>query len=187
MGYPEVTYTFSDTETLDASEINTNFTNLVDSTKDTSKNIHIASLAISDQSTLTGTLSSSSSLIANDIQTNESCTLANIFSTSSIIDILNLPSQAVTISSGVFSVSKSLVILNGEAGAADNLDTINGGIDGSILILMKKSTSGDITVKNVTGNLVLGSDKVLSAFSTMILVYDIGLAAWIMISHSSNT
>lgn len=64
-----------------------------------------------------------------------------------------------TISSGVITATKSYMRVDTEAGAAtDNLDTINGGSDGDILILKQTSGSRDVTVKDSTGNIILAGD-----------------------------
>ncbi len=41
----------------------------------------------------------------------------------------------------------------------DDLDTINGGTDGMRLILKTSATSGDVTLKHNTGNILLQGDQ----------------------------
>lgn len=59
----------------------------------------------------------------------------------------------LTIDTGVITIIGSNHIINGEGGAADNLDTINGGIDGKILIL--KRGDAIITVRHGIDNITL--------------------------------
>lgn len=53
----------------------------------------------------------------------------------------------------------SNLVLNGEGGSADNLDTITGGTLGDILVIHRGNAN--ITLKNLTDNIALGGDRVL--------------------------
>ena len=58
------------------------------------------------------------------------------------------------VSSGAITVTSSTHRVDTESGAvSDDLDTINGGTDGSILVLRTNLASRDVTVKDGTGNL----------------------------------
>ena len=76
----------------------------------------------------------------------------------------------LTIAGGIITKIpyNSNYVLNGQGDLADDLDTINGGIDGDIVILKR----GDdiITVKHGTGNITLpgGADVVLAANNDML-------------------
>lgn len=62
----------------------------------------------------------------------------------------------VTIAAGVVTVQGNALILDTEAAAAtDDLDTINGGTTGQIVILQTANSSRDVVVKHGTGNLFL--------------------------------
>jgi uncharacterized protein DUF2793 len=75
-----------------------------------------------------------------------------------------------TVAAGVLAVVSSYAIPAPESGAADDIDTINGGADGALLIL-SGTASVTLTVKDGTGNLLLGADRVLdSAADTLLLV-----------------
>ena len=80
-----------------------------------------------------------------------------------------------TISSGAITVTGSFVTVNPESGVVDDLDTINGGADLSVLFL-RPSGSATITLKHGSGNIVCpgGSDLVLQ-YKRVIMVYDTSL------------
>jgi hypothetical protein len=81
--------------------------------------------------------------------------------------------EGLVISSGAVTATKSLIQLNNESGAAtDDLDTINGGSDGDILIVMSATSGQDPTLKDGTGNMRLAGDCTLSTSQDTIgLIY----------------
>lgn len=91
-----------------------------------------------------------------------------------------------TVASGAITATKSFHKLGGEGGVADDLDTINGGSDGDILVLMTLSSSVNITAKDGTGNLRLaGGDFIMTTSQdTLVLIYSSG--AWFELSRSDN-
>jgi hypothetical protein len=68
--------------------------------------------------------------------------------------------SALTISGGVITVTQAHHKIAGESAAADDLDTIGGGADGIVLLL--RPNGNIITLKNGTGNLILGHDVILA-------------------------
>lgn len=86
---------------------------------------------------------------------------------------------ALTISGGVITVTRPKHILDTEAAAAtDDLDSINGGADGDMVVLVPTSAARVIVVKHGTGNIRLfnGLDMPLDAtHKQLMLVYDGGL------------
>lgn len=100
---------------------------------------------------------------------------------------LNLGAKAeITISSGAVTISKSYHSIDTEADAAsDDLDTINGGITGDILILQTATSTRDVTVKHATGNIFCGSDRVLNNVADRIVLHCDG-SNWHMVSYSDN-
>lgn len=96
----------------------------------------------------------------------------------------------LTIASGVITATNSYHIVDTEGGAAsDDLDTINGGVDGEILIIRTASTARDIVIKNGTGNIILagGADITLTNLRDKItLIYDSIAAQWTEIAFSDN-
>jgi len=103
--------------------------------------------------------------------------------------MINLgPSPTLTIASGVITATKSYHKVDTEAAAAtDNLDTINGGTDGDILILRTANIARDVTIKNGTGNLRTVGDFTLNYLEDRIMLqYDGDLGVWVEISRSDN-
>lgn len=94
----------------------------------------------------------------------------------------------LTIESGVIEVTDSVHRVDTEAFAAsDDLDTINGGSDGYVLILKTFVNARDVTLKDGTGNLLLAGDFVLSdTKDTIMLRYDALATGWVEISRSDN-
>jgi hypothetical protein len=93
----------------------------------------------------------------------------------------------LTIASGAVTATRSFHLIAGEGGSADDLETINGGNDGQILVLRASDDAVTITVKS-TGNVVTsGSDMVLdNANDTITLMYDSNLTKWLELSRSNN-
>lgn len=95
----------------------------------------------------------------------------------------------LTIASGAITVNGSRARIGTElAAASDNLDTINGGIDGSLLVLQTVvDTSRVVICKDGTGNLQLNGDCALTnRKDKLLLMYDSETAQWHEISRSIN-
>ena len=61
----------------------------------------------------------------------------------------------LTISSGVITITHSLHVIDTESSASsDNLDTINNGQEGQLLILKTKASSRDITIRHDEVNIL---------------------------------
>ena len=101
------------------------------------------------------------------------------------------PKQAeLTIASGAITVTGNYHDVDTEADAAsDDLDTINGGVDGAILVLRANNDARTVVVKDSTGNIELaGGDMSLdNTQDTITLIFDNALSAWLEISRSDNT
>jgi hypothetical protein len=82
---------------------------------------------------------------------------------------------------GVALAHRSAITVDTEgAAASDDLDTINGGRDGLLLILRAANTARTVVVKNGTGNIVLVDDVSLSDNTTLLwLVYSSVLSKWL--------
>lgn len=100
---------------------------------------------------------------------------------------LGTPTE-LTISGGIVTATRSYHTIDTEGDAAtDELDTINGGNDGDILILKSANAGRDPTLKDGTGNLYLAGDFTLSTIQDMImLMYRSTLSGWAEISRSDN-
>lgn len=93
-----------------------------------------------------------------------------------------------TIASGVIAATSSYMIVDTEAaGASDDLDTINGGVDGAHLYLRAANAGRTVVVKDGTGNIQGPGDFSLdNSQDTCHLIYDATLAAWLVVSTSNN-
>lgn len=96
----------------------------------------------------------------------------------------------LTIAGGVITVTNSYHRVDTESSAAsDDLDTINGGVDGMRLLLRSVNSTRDVVVKNGTGNISLNNltDFTLSQVSdTLELIYVSQYGNWVQLSSSNN-
>lgn len=94
----------------------------------------------------------------------------------------------LTIASGVITITNGFHRIDTEASAAtDDLDTINGGLTGMILVITAANSSRDIVLKDGTGNLKLEGDCTLDNIEdTITLIYSGASAAWKEIARSNN-
>ena len=92
----------------------------------------------------------------------------------------------LTVASGGITVTSSIHSVDTEGDAAsDNLNTINGGSTGSILILSSADSSRDVTLKDDSDNLKLNGDCVLGSWTSTITLVKNG-SVWRELSRSSN-
>jgi len=101
---------------------------------------------------------------------------------------LNLDGQTeLTISGGAITITSSFHTVDTESNdATDDLDTINGGAEGDILILRSANNARDVTVKDATGNLKLAGDFTLGEIADTIMLLYSG-SNWLELSRSNNT
>ena len=96
----------------------------------------------------------------------------------------------LTIASGSITITGTDHTVDTESDAAtDDLDTINGGSDGEILIIRAANAARDIVVKHGTGNINTadGNDITLDETRKQVLLkYDAELTAWNVISAPSS-
>ena len=85
---------------------------------------------------------------------------------------------------GVLAVTTSYAVPAPESGTADDIDTISGGFDGALLIL-SGSAGNTLTVKDGTGNLKLGADRVLDNFEDSLTLVRRG-SDWIELAYANN-
>ena len=92
----------------------------------------------------------------------------------------------LTIASGAVTVTQGFHTIDTESDAAtDDLDTINGGLTGDVIVLKSAADARDPTLKDGTGNLALAGDFTLSdTDDTIMLIYD--GTSWCEISRSDN-
>lgn len=96
----------------------------------------------------------------------------------------------VTISSGAVTVTQSAHRIDTEGDAeSDNLDTINGGSDGMVLLVRAENAAHTVVVKDATGNIELaGSDISLDDTDQyVLLLYDGTLSKWLLGANPPGT
>mgnify|MGYP001343754064 CR=1 FL=1 len=92
----------------------------------------------------------------------------------------------LTIASGAVTVTSSVHRVDTESNAGtDDLDTINGGTDGSILILSCADNGRDVVFKDGTGNLKLNGDFTATNKADTITLIHYG-SEWREVSRSDN-
>ena len=92
----------------------------------------------------------------------------------------------LTIASGAVTVTSSVHRVDTESNAGtDDLDTINGGTDGSILILSCADNGRDVVFKDNTGNLKLNGDFTATNKADTITLVHYG-SEWREVSRSDN-
>ena len=95
----------------------------------------------------------------------------------------------LTIASGAITVSDSYHIVDTEADAAsDDLDTINGGSAGDLVVLRAADNARTVVLKHGTGNLRLdgAADKTLDTANDVIMLIRLS-STWSQIAFSNNT
>jgi hypothetical protein len=99
---------------------------------------------------------------------------------------INLSADALlTVATGAVTQTTSYHSIAGEGAAADDLVTINGGTEGDVLFIRASSDTVTITVKDGTGNIQCGGDRVLDNLQdTMQLLYD--GTNWLEVSFADN-
>ncbi len=112
--------------------------------------------------------------------TTDDVTVKNIF-------VLGAEGSA-TIAAGVITATRSRMIIDTESAAAtDDLDTINGFVDGALLIIRQLNSARDITYKDGVGNLSLAGDFTPGDNESFLtLVYSETNSEWFEIARSIN-
>jgi len=122
---------------------------------------------------------------ANSSANASASNLSNLIAGASGFTQLNLStSPTLTISSGAITVTRSRHLVDTEAsGSYDDLDTINGGVEGDVLVLESVTAARVVVVKNGTGNIFLnGMDVFLdNASKALTLLFD--GTQWVLIGN----
>jgi len=96
----------------------------------------------------------------------------------------------LTIATGAITITGTYHTVDTESDAAsDDLDTINGGTDGKVIILQSEADARNIVVKHNTGNifLAIASDFTLDTKEQSItLVYSGALSKWVEVARSKD-
>jgi hypothetical protein len=91
-----------------------------------------------------------------------------------------------TIASGVITAYLDWHTVDTESAAAsDDLDTIDGGVDGSVLTLRAANSSRDVVMKDGTGNMKLNGDFTLNNVEDTITIRSMA-GTWYELSRSDN-
>lgn len=105
-----------------------------------------------------------------------------------VISDLGTTRTELTIASGVITVDRGYHSVDTQSdGASDDLDTINGGKDGMMLVLRAENSARTVVVKDGTGNIKGPGDVTLdNQEDTCTLIYDDALSAWLVVASSNN-
>lgn len=130
-------------------------------------------------------------LLGNDLEVGAELEVngsALIWGSCDIRAFLTLNDRLETIAAGIITVDGSYSEVETAGGVAtDDLDTINGGTDGDLIILTAANDAHTVVCKHNTGNLHLagGADFSLDSVSdTLMLIYN--GSDWLEISRSDN-
>lgn len=92
----------------------------------------------------------------------------------------------LTIASGVITVTGANHTVDTESDAAsDDLDTINGGADGQLLVIRPDNTARTVVIKDGTGNIETQDGEDITLDTTekaATLIYDAALSKWLVLS-----
>ena len=95
----------------------------------------------------------------------------------------------LTIASGEVTITQAFHKIDTEADAStDDLVTINGSLDGSLLFLRAENSARTVVVKDNTGNINLaGGDFSLTATNdVLMLMYDGSISRWLEVGRNNN-
>ncbi len=104
-----------------------------------------------------------------------------------VTDFFGIGSIAnLVLEDGVMNAESSHIALDTEGDAAtDDLDTINGGLNGHIIILRATNSTHNIVAKDGTGNLRLAGDFTMTSIRDRLMLIFVG-DVWSEISRSTN-
>ena len=102
--------------------------------------------------------------------------------------IIGTPTELTISAGGAITVTKSYHTVDTNSNdATDDLDTINGGVDGYILIIRPINSARTINVTEA-GNIKLdGANRLMvDDFMTLTLIYDATLSKWLETAYGEN-
>jgi hypothetical protein len=101
--------------------------------------------------------------------------------------ILTSSPSTLVIASGVITVTSSYHRVDTEgATSTDNLDTINGGVEGQLLILRTVDSARDVILQDNSASLFLAGNCTLTTVSATITLLCVAANTWIEIGRSIN-
>ena len=96
-------------------------------------------------------------------------------------------SSELTIASGVVTAGQTFHSIDTESDAStDDLNTINGGGDGDIIIIKAEHDDRTIVVKDGTGNLRTAGDFSMDNSTDTMMLINSGGSTWLELSRSNN-
>jgi hypothetical protein len=95
-------------------------------------------------------------------------------------------SSELTIASGVVTADQTFHSIDVETGSTDDLNTINGGGDGDIIIIKAEHADKTIVVKDGTGNLQTAGDFSMDNSTDTMMLINSGGSTWLELSRSNN-
>lgn len=102
-------------------------------------------------------------------------------------DLALAAATTLTIASGIVTRTQTFHLISPQTGTSDDLDTINGGTAGKLMVI--RPTSGNTINLTTAGNIVnpTGATLVLDqTYKAVWLIYDGGLSKWIVIGGSGG-
>lgn len=100
-------------------------------------------------------------------------------------EALSLGTPSSLVATNTILISKSFHELVYPGGGTQNVDQINGGVDGQILVLKAHSTSNDIRLRDEVGNLLIAGNFVLNSERDTITLIRNG-NSWYELARSNN-
>lgn len=193
MAYPSVTTTFTDGtgNYIYSSEVNQNFTDLINGASDGLKDLNVKNATATGNLTVNG-----NSTLGNSTADTVDITAGSVTldaGTRLFIPRIGIGAETIPtlqISSGVLTPSTCIAYVQAESGTTDDLTAVSmttiGTYDGMLMLLIM-ANGHTITVKNnvaVTNYIKCGSDRALSTDDTMLLVAS--GSKWLMVSFADN-
>ena len=122
---------------------------------------------------------------ANTLKTDDSLLVGASLKVNGFVRISDT-ATAIVISGGIITVVIGNTIVDTEgAAASDDLDTINGGTSGALLVLSAENVARTVVCKDGTGNLQLAGDFSLDHTNDRLLLVSDG-SNWTELSRSNN-
>ena len=94
----------------------------------------------------------------------------------------------LTIATGAVTATGSVHSVDTESDAAsDDLDTVNGGADGRLLVIRPITSARTVVAKDGTGNLIMAGDHSMDhSHDTTTFVYSSGFPGWMEIGRANS-
>ena len=191
MGLATKPNTFAPGATILSAQQNENFDTIYSTVNGNISNVNIDSAAaIADTKLAQITTASKVSAAAITSLSSLPSAAGNLPSANSpdkvVLSATDSPTE-LTIASGAITVTQSFHVVDTEADAAsDTLDTINGGVDGMILVLMTVANTRDVIIGSGGNINTAGAFTLDSNADTITLMYSDTLSVWVEIARGDN-